>query len=85
MAPVAYALGAFTTCLCAVLLLLAHRRVGQRLLLFSGLCFAGLTISNALVFIDLVIIPEVDLYPIRVITALASVGLLLYGLIWESY
>jgi uncharacterized membrane protein YqjE len=53
-------------------------------LLWSGLCFIGLAISNLLIFVDLVIIPNVDLYRYRLGTAAIAMCLLLYGLIWES-
>ena len=39
-------LGAFTVFLCATLLLRAYGRTRKRLLLWSGLCFLGLTLSN---------------------------------------
>ena len=84
MGPTVYALGALIRLLCAVLLLVAHARVKHPLLLFSGLCFAGLAVSNILVFVDLVVVPEIDLYPWRLGTAIAGMGLLLYGLIWEK-
>ena len=84
MASAVYILGALTTLACAVLLLRAYTRVRQRLLLWSGLCFLGLACSNTLVFIDLIIVPEVDLYLWRLCTAAVAMALLLYGLIWES-
>ena len=55
-------LGALTTLACAVLLLRGYARANKPLLLWSGLCFAGLTINNVLIFIDLVMFPAVDLY-----------------------
>ena len=54
-------LGTLTVGLCAFLLLRAYGRVRQRLLLWSGLCFVGLTISNPLLFIDLSLFPGVSL------------------------
>jgi hypothetical protein len=85
MAPYVYILGTLTTLLCAVLLLRAYVRVRQPLLLWSGLCFAGLTLSNALLFVDLVILRDsISLYLWRLGTAAGSMLLLLYGLIWES-
>jgi hypothetical protein len=84
MGPSVYLLDTLTTMLCAILLLTGYRRVKSRLLLWSGLCFAGLTISNALVFVDLVILPDVDLYLMRLGVAAVSMALLLYGLIWEA-
>ena len=85
MASFVYVLGALTTLLCAVLLLRGYARGRQRLLLWSGLCFAGLTVSNALLFIDLVLLPSaVDLYVLRLAAAAAAMLVLLYGLIWDS-
>lgn len=85
MAATVYVLGALTTLLCAVLLLRAFVRVRRRLLLWSGLCFVGLTISNVLLFVDLVLItPDVSLYVWRLATAAGAMALLLYGLIWEG-
>jgi hypothetical protein len=49
------------------------------------LCFGGLCISNALLFVDLVLLPPGgDLYLARLTTAAVAMGLLLFGLIWES-
>jgi hypothetical protein len=85
MGPIVYILGTLTTLLCAVLLLRAYTQVRRQLLLWSGLCFGGLTVSNALLFIDLVLLPEaVDLYLLRLATAAVAMLLLLYGLVWES-
>jgi hypothetical protein len=44
----------------------------------------GLTISNLLVFVDLVVFPDVDLYRFRLAAAAVAMLLILYGLIWES-
>ncbi len=53
MLAIVNVLGTLTVGLCAFLLLRAYARVRQRLLLWSGLCFVGLTISNAILFVDL--------------------------------
>jgi hypothetical protein len=85
MAALVYVLGALTTLTCAVLLLKAYARVKRRLLLWSGLCFVGLTVSNTLLCIDLILTPpELSLYVWRLATAAGSMMLLLYGLIWEG-
>jgi hypothetical protein len=85
MLAIVNALGTLTVGLCAFLLLRAYARVRQRLLLWSGLCFAGLAASNAVLFVDLSIYPtEVSLYPWRLGIAAFSLLLLLYGLIFES-
>jgi hypothetical protein len=85
MASVVYILVTLITFLCAVLLLRGYSNVGKRLLLWSGLCFAGLTVSHVLLFIDLVVVSaRIDLYVLRLSTAAASMLLLIYGLVWES-
>jgi hypothetical protein len=82
---IVYVLGALITLLCAVMLLRGYRHGRRRLLLWSGLCFVGLTLSNVLLFVDLVLLPtEVSLHLWRLGTAAAGMLLLLYGLVWES-
>ena len=84
MAEAVYLLCAVTSSLCAVLLLRAYARTGTRLLLWSGLCFFGLALNNALLVVDLMIVPDTDLSTWRLVPAVLGVALLLYGLIWES-
>lgn len=82
MSTAVYLLALATNLACAFLLLAAYRRVRKALLLWSGLCFAGLAMSSALVFVDLVLLPAVDLYLIRLVVAAGAMGLLMYGLIF---
>ena len=56
-----YVLTILTTLVCSVLLLRAYFRVRNALLLWSGLCFAGLTIDNFLVLADMILFPSIDL------------------------
>ena len=84
MAEFVYLLCAMTSTLCAVLLVNGYRRTKTRLLFWSGLCFAGLAVNNVLLFVDLVIVPGVDLGPVRSGAALAAMMVLLYGLVKES-
>lgn len=83
MASVIYALCAVTSTACAWLLLAGYRRTRARLLLWAGLCFIGLLINNVLVFVDIVLVPNVDLYTWRNLAAVVGMGILLYGLIWD--
>ena len=55
-----------------------------RLLLWSSLCFVGLTINNIILLLDLGIWPDINLRPLRLGVALAGMLLLLYGFIWEA-
>jgi hypothetical protein len=73
-----------TTLLCAALLLRAYQNVRKRLLLWSGLCFVGLAVSNILRIADLRIFLAADLYTYRLGATAIAMGLLLWGLIWES-
>ena len=85
MASIIYTLGTLITALCCVLLLRGYARGRQRLLLWSGLCFGGLALSNGLLFIDLVLLDEsTDLYVFRLATAAVAMALLVYGLVWET-
>lgn len=84
MGPAVYILSVLTFAACAVLLLRGYWRMKQRLLLWSSLCFFGLAISNFLLFLDLVVLPDVDLYIWRLASAAVATLLLLYGLIWEG-
>jgi hypothetical protein len=82
MGNVVYALCALTSLACAVLLLRGYARSKARLLLWSGLCFVGLFINNALLVVDARI--AFDLSVVRTLPAVIGVALLLYGLVWES-
>jgi hypothetical protein len=85
MAALIYSLCALTCLATTVLLWRAWRAAGHRLLFWSALCFAGLTLNNVLLVLDKVVFPvEVDLSTWRLMAALLSVLLLLYGLIWED-
>lgn len=84
MAAAVYILGFLVTLSCGVLLVRAWSASRKRLLLWSAVCFFGLAVSNLLVFVDLVLLPAVDLYPLRLVTAAAAMVILLYGLIWEG-
>jgi hypothetical protein len=84
MAEAVYVLCALTSAACGLLLLRAYRRTRVRLLFWSGLCFAALAVSNVLVFVDLVVVPQTDLSPLRGLLSLVGLGTLLFGLIWEA-
>lgn len=83
MSDALYLLTIVTTLACSILLLRAYFKVKNRLLLWSGLCFAGLTLENLLVFGDLVLFPSIDLYTYRLASTAISISLLLFGLVWE--
>ncbi|HET9715269.1 MAG TPA: DUF5985 family protein [Pseudolabrys sp.] len=84
MASIIYGLCALAALLCTFLLLIAYRRSSYPLLLWSGLCFAGLTINNLLLVLDKLVFPAIDLSFWRTLAALLAMSVLLYGLIWRA-
>ena len=81
---VLYAVAVLSSGACALLLFRGYLRRRIRLLMWSGVCFIGLTINNVALFIDLVVFPDIDLRLARLIPALIGMTLLLYGFIWDS-
>ncbi|HVJ11058.1 MAG TPA: DUF5985 family protein [Burkholderiales bacterium] len=77
-------LAAITSLACMVLLFRGYAATGVRLLLWSALCFVCLTLNNSLLFVDLVIFPDLDLRGYRLAASLAGVLFLLYGFVWEA-
>jgi Family of unknown function (DUF5985) len=82
--PIVVALAVLASLACLVLLFRAYAASGVKLLLWSGLCFVFLFLSNVLLFLDLVVFPALDLRPYRLGAALVGVLFLLYAFIWEA-
>lgn len=84
MAELIYFACFLASVLCATLLVRSYRASRTPLLLWSSLCFVGLALNNALLFLDLTGILEPDLSLYRGVIGLASLMVLLYGLIWHT-
>ena len=85
MAELVYLLCALTSALCAALLLRSYFHSRTRLLVWSSLAFVGLALNNALLFVDLVLLPtSIDLSLLRNAVALAALSVLVFGLIWDA-
>lgn len=84
MAEAVYLLCAATSIVCGVLLLRGYQISKTQLLFWASLCFLGLAINNVMLFIDLIILPGVDLFWWRTLPAIGGMTILLYGLISES-
>lgn len=84
MAPAVYLLCALTSLACAVLLLRSYRMRKVPLLLYSGLAFVGFALGNAMLVVDVVMVPTVDLMLFRSLPVLAGLMVLLYGLVWDA-
>jgi hypothetical protein len=85
IAPTAvYLLCLATSTVCAGLLLRAYARSRTRLLLWTALSFVCLALNNLALVADMVIFPDIDLWLLRPLAALAAIGVLLYGFVWEA-
>lgn len=83
MAEAVYVLCAVTSIACAILLSRGYAESRTKLLLWSCLCFAGLALNNIISFLDLAMVPAMELGPLRTGIALSAMMVLLFGLIWE--
>ena len=82
---VIYLLCAATALACTLLLARGYRRSRARILLWSAICFALLTFNNILLYVDLAVTgPGVDLQPLRDITSVAALVVLVIGLILDG-
>lgn len=84
MDKLVYALCAIASGICIFLLLRGYLRTRMNLLLWSTICFFCLTVSNILVYVDLIIIPEVDLAFVRNCITFLGLSILIYGMIRET-
>lgn len=84
MAETVYLLCALTSIACAALLYQGYSRTRAGLLFWSSLCFTGLAANNILLFVDLVMVPDMDLSLARALIALAGLMAMIFGLAWES-
>jgi Family of unknown function (DUF5985) len=84
-AEIVYVLCTLTSFVCAWLLFRGYLRSRTRLLMWSGLCFAGMCLNNAVLFVDNIIFrngPDLSVW--RLLPALIGVALICYGLIEEE-
>jgi hypothetical protein len=77
-------LAVLTSLACMVFLFRGYAASGVRLLLWSGLCFVCLTLNNLVLFLDIVVFPDMDFRLFRLGAALIGILFLLYGFIWET-
>jgi hypothetical protein len=84
MAGFIYTLCALTCLVAALLLFRGWRQTRTPLLMWSALCFAGLTVSNVILVLDRFVFLKSDLSTARLATAFCALLLLIIGLIWES-
>ena len=78
-----FSLCAITALICTVMLARTYLRTRARLLLWSALCFAGLTANNVLLVLDKTVFAQVDLSTWRLLLGLVAMGMLVFGLVME--
>jgi hypothetical protein len=86
--PIAFPAAVYILCFltsgaCAYLLARNYKRTGTRLLMWSALCFGLLAFNNAVLFVDALLVPGVDLAILRLGLSLAAVSVLLVGFVWD--
>ncbi len=84
MPELVYLLCALTSFACAALLFRGWLKSKVRLLAFSTICFSMFALNNALLLVDLLVVPTIDLSVVRGLAALVGVSALLCGMIWDS-
>lgn len=85
MAGIVYILCALTSLLCAVLLIRGYMKNKFRLLFWCSFGFIGFTINNILLFVDLIVFPDVSyIINFRTLPAVIGMGTMIYGLIMEE-
>jgi hypothetical protein len=84
MSYIVYLLCATTSLGCTILLFRSLRKGRSKLIMWSAMCFLGLTIANVLLVIDLVVTPNIDLSLWRTVITFVGASLLLFGLIRSS-
>jgi hypothetical protein len=79
-----YLLCTLTCAGCFVLLMKAWVSTRHGMLFWCALSFGGMTVNNALLVADKLLLPDMDLSTQRLLLALAALLLLVYGLIWTE-
>ena len=84
MAELIYGLCTILSMAVAVMLWRQHRRMPTRMIYWTALCFTGLALSNLVLVLDKLVFPGLDLRVLRHSISLLSIGLLLFGLVYED-
>ena len=79
-----YVLCFATSAACAFLLFRGYLGSRTKLLLWSAVSFIFLALNSLVVVFDIAVLPNLNLIPLRYAATLAGIGVLLFGLVWES-
>jgi hypothetical protein len=68
----------------AVLLFHGYLQRRMRLLMWSSICLAGLTLTNVALVVNVVMLPDVDLRLARLVPSAIGLACLTYGILWDK-
>lgn len=85
MAESVYSLSTLLSLACAGMLFRGYLKTPSHLLLWSSACFGFLAVNNLILFLDVMIFPDLDFGGLmyRNVAGAIAGSLLLFGLIWE--
>jgi hypothetical protein len=78
-----YGLCLLASMACAALLGRAYLRSRTRLLLWTAVSFCFFGLNNLFLVLDMLVLPDVDLWAWRQAAAGAGLGVLIFGFVWE--
>ncbi|MEP9359604.1 DUF5985 family protein [Sphingomonas sp. KR3-1] len=81
---IVYGLCFLTSVACAWLLGRTWRRSRMPMLFWSALCFALLALNNVVLILDMLVIHDIDLSPVRTTLSFGAVAVLLFGFVWNQ-
>jgi hypothetical protein len=84
MAVVIYSLCLITALCCAAILVRAFTRTRRPLLMWASLCFLCLALNEAVVMVDLYLLPDLSFRILRSSLGLTAALLMLVGLIFPA-
>jgi hypothetical protein len=84
MPGLVYILCAATSLVSALLLLRGALRSKSGLLFWSSFCFFAMAANNVLLYINFIVLPDVDLLMAARLATVAGIVLLNIGLIWHA-
>jgi hypothetical protein len=84
MSGLVYILCALTSLISGVLLIRGAFTRSGGLLFWSALCFFAYALHNVFLYVNFVILPQIDLLIAARLVAVAGIMLLNFGLIWHS-
>ena len=73
-----------TSLACTVLLFRSYISSRVGILLWTALCFVGLTVNCFVLFLDVVVLPDADLRVVRLVSSLGGMLFLIFGFIRET-